>query len=393
MDDPVVFVGGKRTPFGEYLGGLATVPANDLGAFAAKAALAAAGVGAEEIGHTVFGMVGQTDSDAYYCARHVALNAGVPIERPALTVNRLCGSGAEAIVQAAYLLLRGDAEFVLAGGTESMSRAFHYTHGIRQGKRWGNLELKDFLWDSLTDGYCGIPMAITAENLAEDHNISRAEVDEFALLSQQRYVAGKEHIAGEIAPMEAGKGRRAKVVEADEHPKPDTTLEGLQRLRSVFKEGGTVTAGTASGVVDGAAALVLTRESVAKERGLSIMGRILSWGHAGVAPDRMGYGPVPSSEAALAQAGLAVADMARVEINEAFVAQYLAVEKGLGLNREVTNSWGGATAVGHPLGATGSRLTLTLLRQLRELDGGGRGLVSMCIGGGQGITLVVEVDA
>ncbi|MCH7493989.1 thiolase family protein [bacterium] len=393
MDDPVVFVGGKRTPFGEYLGGLAEVPANDLGAFAAKAALDDAGVGAEEIGHTVFGMVGQTDSDAYYCARHVGLNAGVPVSSPALTVNRLCGSGAEAIVQGAYLLLRGDADFVLAGGTESMSRAFHYTHGIRQGKRWGNLELRDFLWDSLTDGYCGIPMAITAENLAEDHGISRAQAEEFALLSQRRYSEGKEHIAGEIVPIEAGKGRWAHTVTADEHPKADSTLEGLQRLRSVFKEGGTVTAGTASGVVDGAAALILTLESTAKARGLKTMGRLLSWGHAGVPPDRMGYGPVPSSEAALGKVGLKVADMARVEINEAFVAQYLAVEKGLGLDRDLTNTWGGATAMGHPLGATGARLTLTVLRQLRLLDGGGRGLVSMCIGGGQGISLVVEVDA
>lgn len=390
-DDTVVFLGGKRTPFGEYLGGLADVPANDLGAHAAKAALDDAGVGPDDVGHTVFGMVGQTDSDAYYCARHVALKCGVPVDRPALTVNRLCGSGAEAVVQGAYLLQRGDADVVLVGGTESMSRAFHYTHGVRQGKRWGNLELRDFLWDSLTDGYCGLPMAITAENLAEDFSITREEVDEYALLTQQRYEAARAagKFAGEIVPMDVGKGKRARTVDADEHPKPDATPEGLAKLRSVFKEGGTVTAGTASGVVDGAAALVMTRAGVAAERGLEPMGKLVSWGHAGVPPDRMGYGPVPSSEAALESAGLGVADLDRVEVNEAFVAQYLAVEKGLGLDRDKTNAWGGATAVGHPLGATGARLTLTCLRQLAE-DGGGTGLVTMCIGGGQGISLVLE---
>ncbi|MBC8515378.1 acetyl-CoA C-acyltransferase [bacterium] len=390
----VVFVGGKRTPFGEYLGDLSRVPANDLGTHAAKAALADGGIDPNQIDHAVIGMVGSTDSDAYYCARHVALNAGVPIDVPALTVNRLCGSGAEAIVQGAYLLDRGDAETVLVGGTESMSRAFHYTHGIRQGKKWGNLELRDFLWDSLTDGYCKLPMAITAENLAEDHDISRKDCEEFAVLTQDRYAdaLGAGHFVDEIAPIEVGKGRRAKVVDRDSCPKPGTTVEKISGLRAVFKEGGVVTAATASGVVDGACALVMTTATIAKERGWDVMGRLKAWGHAGVAPDRMGYGPVPSSETALAKAGLSVADIHRTEINEAFVAQYIAVERGLGLDREKTNSWGGATAIGHPLGATGARLALTCLRQLRLLDGGGLGLVSMCIGGGQGITLILEVD-
>ncbi len=389
----VVFVGGKRTPFGAYLESLARVPANDLGSHAAKAAIKDSGVDPSEFDACIFGMVGQTDSNAYYCARHIGLNSGIPIEKPALTVNRLCGSGAESIVQGAYLLERGDADVVLVGGTESMSRAFHYTHGIRSGQKWGSLELRDFLWDSLTDGYCKLPMAITAENLAEDFSISREECEEFAVLTQERY---QKALAGgyfndEIEPIEVGKGKRAKLVENDEHPKANTNLESLARLRSVFKENGTVTAGTASGVVDGACALVMMKEEEAKKRNLRIMGSLVSWGHAGVSPDRMGYGPVPSSEKALSVAGCSVKDLKRVEINEAFVPQYIAVEKGLNLNRDITNSWGGATAIGHPLGATGSRLTLTCLRQLKILDGGGLGLISMCIGGGQGISLIVEV--
>ena len=389
----VVFVGGKRTPFGAYLESLARVPANDLGSHAAKAAIKDSGVDPSEFDACIFGMVGQTDSNAYYCARHIGLNSGIPIEKPALTVNRLCGSGAESIVQGAYLLERGDADVVLVGGTESMSRAFHYTHGIRSGQKWGSLELRDFLWDSLTDGYCKLPMAITAENLAEDFSISREECEEFAVLTQERYqkaLAGG-YFKDEIEPIEVGKGKRAKLVENDEHPKANTNLESLSRLRSVFKENGTVTAGTASGVVDGACALVMMKEEEAKKRNLRIMGSLVSWGHAGVSPDRMGYGPVPSSEKALSAAGCSVKDLKRVEINEAFVPQYIAVEKGLNLNRDITNSWGGATAIGHPLGATGSRLTLTCLRQLKILDGGGLGLISMCIGGGQGISLIVEV--
>jgi len=372
---------------------LARVPANDLGSHAAKAAIKDSGVDPSEFDACIFGMVGQTDSNAYYCARHIGLNSGIPIEKPALTVNRLCGSGAESIVQGAYLLERGDADIVLVGGTESMSRAFHYTHGIRSGQKWGSLELRDFLWDSLTDGYCKLPMAITAENLAEDFSISREECEEFAVLTQERYqkALAKGYFNDEIEPIEVGKGKRAKLVEHDEHPKANTNLESLSRLRSVFKENGTVTAGTASGVVDGACALVMMKEEEAKKRNLKIMGSLVSWGHAGVSPDRMGYGPVPSSEKALSVAGCSVKDLKRVEVNEAFVPQYIAVEKGLNLNRDITNSWGGATAIGHPLGATGSRLTLTCLRQLKILDGGGLGLISMCIGGGQGISLIVEV--
>jgi len=288
-------------------------------------------------------------------------------------------------------LERGDADIVLVGGTESMSRAFHYTHGIRSGQKWGSLELRDFLWDSLTDGYCKLPMAITAENLAEDFSISREECEEFAVLTQERYqkALAKGYFNDEIEPIEIGKGKRAKLVEHDEHPKANTNLESLSRLRSVFKENGTVTAGTASGVVDGACALVMMKEEEAKKRNLKIMGSLVSWGHAGVSPDRMGYGPVPSSEKALSVAGCSVKDLKRVEVNEAFVPQYIAVEKGLNLNRDITNSWGGATAIGHPLGATGSRLTLTCLRQLKILDGGGLGLISMCFGGGQGICLIV----
>jgi acetyl-CoA acetyltransferase family protein len=391
MAKEVFILGGKRTPMGEYVGALKDVSAIDLGAVAAKGALEATKVEAGEIDHAVFGNALQTSGDAIYGARHVALKAGVPFDRPALTVNRLCGSGIQSIISGAQMIQLGEARTCLVGGMESMSQAPHVIRGARSGFALGQGKLEDSLMVALLDTYCNTPMAGTAENLARKFEISRAAQDEYALRSQQEAKRARDSgiLAEEIVPVEV-KGRKGNVVvDQDDHLRPETTLEGLAKLKPAFAQDGFVTAGNASGIVDGAAALVIADEDFVKQRDLSPMGRIVSWAYAGVEPEIMGIGPVPSTRIALEKAGLALNDIDLVEVNEAFAAQYLAVEKELGLDRSRSNVNGGAIALGHPLGATGTRLVLTLLHELRRRNGR-YGLASACIGGGQGIAIIVE---
>ena len=390
----VVLLSGVRTGFGAFGGALKDLSATDLGVLAGRAALERAGVEPAAVGHVIFGNVLQTSADAPYLARHIGLRAGLPIETPAVTVNRLCGSGFEAVIQGAHRILLGEADVVLAGGTESMSQAPHVVRGARWGLRLGPSQpLEDPLWETLRDGYCGLAMAETAEKLAECYGLDRAAVDAYAARSQARakaaWTAGA--LADEVVPvmLKDRKTRQDVAWAADEHMRPETTVEGLAKLPPYFKKDGVVTAGNASGICNGAAALVVAGEHFARERGLRPLGRLVGWGVAGVDPSVMGIGPVPASRRALAHAGLTLADMDLVEINEAFAAQYLAVERELGLDRERTNVDGGAVALGHPLGASGARITAHLLHALRR-RGGRYGLGAACIGGGQGAAVVVE---
>jgi acetyl-CoA acyltransferase 2 len=390
----VVFLAGARTGFGTFGGALKDFSATDLGAIAAKGALARSGVEAKAVDHVVFGNVLQTSPDAIYLARHIGLRAGLPIETPAVTVNRLCGSGFEAVAQGAQQIVLGESEVVLSGGTESMSQAPHVVRGARWGLRLGPAPpFEDSLWEALRDPSCGLSMAETAENLASKYRISRQAVDCYAARSQKAAAQGwKDAVfAEEIVPVSIPnrKTRQNEDWAADEHMRPSTTPEALAKLPPYFKKDGVVTAGNASGICDGAAALVLASGRFASERGLRPLGRLLAWASAGVEPSIMGIGPAPASRKALARAGLKLDDMDLVEVNEAFAAQYLAVEQELGLDRERTNVDGGAIAIGHPLGASGARITLHLLHALRR-RGGRYGLGSACIGGGQGAAVIVE---
>ena len=391
MSKEVFILGGKRTPMGEYVGVLKDISAIDLGAIAARGALETTGVKPDEIDHTVIGNALQTSGDAIYGARHVALKAGVPFERPALTVNRLCGSGIQSIVSGAHMIQLDEAKTCLVGGMESMSQAPHVIRGARSGFALGQGKLEDSLMVALLDTYCNTPMAGTAENLARKFEVSREEQDQYALRSQQEAKRALDagYLAEEIVPVEVKSRKGTSLVEHDDHPRPETTLEILAKLKPAFAKDGFVTAGNASGIVDGAAALVIAGEEFVKQRDLKPMGRIVSWAYAGVEPEIMGIGPVPASRAALQKAGLSLNDIDLVEVNEAFAAQYLAVEKELGLDRSRTNVNGGAIALGHPLGATGTRLILTLLHELHR-RGGRYGLATACIGGGQGIAMIVE---
>jgi acetyl-CoA acetyltransferase family protein len=387
----IVFLSGVRTAFGTFGGSLRDFSAIELGTIAAKSAIQKAGIKPDDINQVVFGNVLQTSSDAIYLARHIGLKSGVPVPIPALTVNRLCGSGFEAIVQGARMLKLGEADFVLVGGSESMSQAPHIIRGARWGLRLNSGKLEDYLWEALLDPYCGCQMAMTAENLAGQYGITRKETDEYAYTSQMRAKAAWDsgRLAEEIVPVEIPSKKAPKFFERDEHLRPETTLDGLAQLSPYFKKDGTVTAGNASGIVDGAAALVLTTMANAEKRGLKPLGRLVAWGNAGVEPSIMGIGPVDASKIALKKAGMKVEQMDLVEVNEAFSPQYLAVEKALGLDRSKTNVNGGAIAIGHPLAATGARLTLTILHELRRRKGK-YGLASACIGGGQGMTVIVE---
>jgi len=387
----VVIVAGARTPMARYAGAFSEVSAIDLAAAAAKEALRRAGANPEEFDHAIFGNVMQTSSDALYGARHVALKAGLKTETPAVTVNRLCGSGIESIVQAAQRLLLGDSELVLAGGMENMTQAPFVIRGLRNGLKLGGGALEDTLMAGLTDTYCGLPMALTAEKLAEQFGVTRKEADAYALRSQQAADAAYKacRIKEELVPVEVKQGRKSILFSEDDHRRPETTMEILEKLPPSFKKDGIVTAGNASGIVDGAAAVVVTKEKTAVERGLKPIGRIVAWATTGVEPSIMGIGPVSSSEKALKAAGLKLDQMDRVEVNEAFAAQYLAVEKALGLDRDKTNVNGGAIALGHPLGASGTRLVITLLNELRR-NHLRYGLATACIGGGQGIAMIVE---
>jgi acetyl-CoA C-acetyltransferase/acetyl-CoA acyltransferase 2 len=340
----------------------------------------------------VVGNVLQTSADAIYLARHVGLRVGVPVETPALIVNRLCGSGFEAVIQGAFQVATGQAEAVLVGGTESMSQAPYVLRGGRFGVPLGKTPaIEDSLWTALTDTQAQMPMALTAEKLAEQYRITQDEVDEFSVLSQRR--TAEAQAAGrfreEIAPVEI-ETRKGKVLfEKDEHPRPETTVEGLRKLPRIFKKDGVIHAGAASGVADGAAMLVVMSREAADRRGLAPLARLVNWGVAGVDPTIMGIGPAPAFRNAMARADAKLADFDLFEVNEAFAPQYLAVEKELGLPRDRTNVDGGAIAVGHPLGASGARLTLHTIRALRQ-RGGRFGLAGACIGGGQGIAVILE---
>jgi acetyl-CoA acyltransferase 2 len=387
----VVILGGARTPMTEYVGSFKDVSALELGGHASREALARAGVPADAIDHVVMGNALQTSGDAIYGARHVGLKAGVPVATPALTVNRLCGSGIQSVVSAAQMIKLGEARLALAGGMENMTQAPHVLRGARSGFRLGEGKLEDSLMVALLDTHCGLYMAQTSDNLARQHGITREAMDAYALLTQQRAARAAERgvFKEEIVPVEVAQGRKTVRVEADDHPRPETTVEGLAALKPSFGKDGFVTAGNASGIVDGAAALVIGSRDEAQRRGLKPLASIVSWGIAGVPPEIMGIGPVPASRKALEAASLSVADLDLVEVNEAFAGQYLAVEKELGLDRERTNVNGGAIALGHPLGATGTRLLLTLVLELRR-RGGRHGLATACIGGGQGIAMVVR---
>ncbi len=387
----VFIVAGARTPMTEYAGSLKDVSALELGAIAAKAALARAGVDAAWVDHAVVGNVMQTSADAIYGARHVALKAGLPIEVPALTVNRLCGSGIQAAVSGAQLIQLGEADIVLAGGIESMSQAPHVIRGLRSGLKLNQGKLEDSLYEALLDPYCGLFMAQTAEKCAAKYNISRRAQDEYALRSQQAASAAwaSGRFADEVVPVEIKSRRGVTVVDKDDHLRPETTLEGLAKLPAAFSKDGMVTAGNASGIVDGGAAIVLASEAAVAQRQLRPIGRLVTWAAVGVDPSYMGMGPAPATRMALERAGLTLADLDLIEVNEAFAGQYLAVEQELGLDRDKTNVNGGAIALGHPLGMTGTRLLLTLLLELGRRQGR-YGLATACIGGGQGIAAIVE---
>ncbi len=389
-----VFLSAARTPMGAFGGSLKDHSAIDLSVIASEAAIERSGADAKDFGQVVFGNVMQTSADAIYLARHVGLRAGLPIETPAVTVNRLCGSGFQAVMDGSREIEVGASDVCLVGGGESMSQAPHVVRGTRWGMRLGpSPQFEDSLWEALSDPYCGFSMAQTAENLAEEYGISRSEADEIAVRSQklaaEAWDAGR--YADEVVPITVGKKGREKTVDRDEHLRPDTTMEGLSALRPYFKKDGLVTAGNASGIGDGAAALVLASSDYASTHGLEPAGKLISYAVAGVPPHIMGIGPAPASRLALERAGLTLEDVDLIEVNEAFAPQYVAVERELALDRDKVNVNGGAIALSHPLGMTGARITGHLLHELKR-RGGGIGLGSACIGGGQGAAVIVEVD-
>lgn len=394
QDRDVVILSGKRTGFGTFGGTLKDFTATELGIVSGKAAMESSGVEPGQIDHVIYGNALQTSSEAIYLARHVGLGVGIPQEVPALTVNRLCGSGFQALVNGAQEILLGEANAVLAGGTESMSQAPH----VVRGARWGKMRLgeaggffEDLLWESLLDSNCGLTMAQTAEELAERYEITREETDEVALRSHQRAAAAwaEGRFDAEITPVRVRTRKGDVEYAADEHIRADTSMEILGALRPYFKKDGLVTAGNASGIGDGSASAVLADAAWAEAQGLEPIGRLVSWGFVGVEPRIMGIGPAPASRRALERAGLELGDMDLVEVNEAFAPQYKAVEKELGLDPEITNVNGGAIALTHPLAASGARITIHLIHELKR-RGGKYGLGSACIGGGQGGAVVVE---
>jgi acetyl-CoA acetyltransferase family protein len=390
----IAIVSGARTPFGRYCGKLKDFTAQELGAIAARGAIERAGLGADKFDHVVFGNAQQTSGDALYGARHVGLRAGLPIETPALTVNRLCGSGMQAIVNAAQMIQLGEASRVLAGGMEAMSQAPFSIRGRDGFSLAPGGKLEDSLMVALLDSYCGSYMANTAELYGSQHGVTREMQDEFSLRSQKcaddAYKAGRIQDELVPVPLKNSKGEfTGESLTEDDHRRPQTTMEGLAKLKPAFGKNGTVTAGNASGIVDGGAAVVLMSLDEVRKREMDPLGRIVSWGVAGVDPKIMGSGPVPATKVALQKAGMTLDHIDLIEVNEAFAAQYLAVEKQLGLDREKVNVNGGAIALGHPLGATGTRLVITLLYELRRRKKK-YGLATACIGGGQGIAMIVE---
>lgn len=385
----IVIVAGARTPFAKFGGSFKDLTATDLATVAAKAALQRSEVKPEEIDHVIFGNVLQSSTDAAYLSRHVGLRCEVPIPVPAYTVNRLCGSGFQAILNGAMELYLGHADEVLVGGVEQMSMAPHHVYS-RWGTKLGENPMVDSLSAALTDNYCACQMAVTAENLARTYEITREESDEIAyhshILAAHAWQEGwmKDEVVPVVIPGKKGE----QSIEQDEHFRADTKLEKLASLKPLFA-GGQVTAGNSSGINDGAVALVMTTAESAEQRSVKPLGRLVSWGVKGVQPDIMGIGPAPATREALQRANMSLTDIDLIEVNEAFACQYLAVEKELGLPRDIVNVNGGAIALGHPLGASGARLVLTLLHTLRR-RGGKYGLATACIGGGQGIAVIVE---
>ncbi len=399
-DHTIVIVNGARTAMAEYVGTpgygkLAHLNAMDLGGIAGQAAMERAGVAPDSIDHVVFGNALQTTNDAIYGARHAGLKAGVPHTTPALTVNRICGSGLQSIVSGGQQILLGESTTVLAGGMESMSNAPFVMHGMRGGLRFGQPgpQMVDLLFEALKDPYCGCFMAQTADNVAKKYGVTREESDLFALRSHQLGTAAVQSgvFASEIVPIDVEKGRKSYTVDTDDHIKPETTLEALAKLRPAFGKDGIVTAGNASGIVDGAAAVVMTTAQRAEAEGLSVMGRVAGWISVGVEPELMGIGPAPAIRQLCDKIGWTLDSVDLFEINEAFAPQYLGVEKDLELDRDKVNVNGGAIGLGHPLGATGTRLAYTLLMTMQR-DNKKRGIASACIGGGQGIAVAFERD-
>ena len=388
----IYVIDGARTPVGILQGSLSDISAIDLGVIAARGAIERSGVNPQLIDQVVMGNVIQTSKDAIYFARHVALKAGLPVETPALTVNRLCGSGLQAIVNAAQMLQLGEGQIALAGGAENMTQAPHVLRGARAGYKLGQApQLEDSLWEALVDSYCGCGMAITAENLAEKYELTREQVDEYALRSQTfaRRAQQAGLLAEEIVPVTV-KDRKGNPVEiTQDEGIRDTSMEALAKLPSRFRKGGVVTPGNASGINDAGAAVILATGDAVQQHNLKPMARLLSWGVVGVPPEIMGIGPAPAIRQALKRADLSLSDLDRVEVNEAFSPQYLAVEKELGLDRDRTNVNGGAISIGHPLAASGARLALTLMYELRRHHLK-YGAASLCIGGGQGIAAIIE---
>ncbi len=391
MAQDIVILDGARTPIGAFGGKLAGVPPTQTAAHVARHAMERAGVEPAQIGHAVFGHVINTEPRDMYLARWAAVKAGCPVETPALTLNRLCGSGAQAVVSAAQHLMLGDCDFALAGGAEAMSRSPHAFQAGRAGVKMGDASMADMMVGALSDPFEGMHMGVTAENVAEEHGIDRAAQDAFAAESQRRAARAiaEGRFAGQIAPIEVEVRRQRVAFDTDEHPKPETTVDSLAALRPVFRKGGSVTAGNASGINDGAAAMVLATAGAAERAGLKPRARLLGYAHAGVRPEVMGIGPVPAVTRLLERLGLGADAFDVIESNEAFAAQACAVNRGLGLDPEKVNPNGGAIALGHPIGATGAILVLKAMAEL-ERTGGGRGLITMCIGGGQGIALAIE---
>ncbi len=390
--EKIVFISGKRTAFGAFGGALKDISATDLTVAAGIGTIQASGVSTLDIGQIIIGNVVQSGADAAYLARHAGLKLGIPVHVGAYLVNRLCGSGFQSWINAADMILSGDAGCVLAGGVEQMSQIPYVNRKIRfDGLRMGNFELEDAMTSALTDSYAGIPMAITAENLGAQYDITRQACDEYSIKSQQRYKAAldKNYFAAEITAVKVLTKKADVMIDRDEHPKPDATLEKIQNLKSLFKKDGLVTAATASGIVDGAACSLLASESFAKAKGLKPMARIISWAAVGCDPKVMGIGPAPAARKALEKAGMNLDQMDLVEVNEAFAAQYLSVEKELKLDSSRTNVNGGAIAVGHPLGASGARIMNHLVYELHRRNGR-YALGSACIGGGQGIAIIIE---
>lgn len=389
--EDIVFLAGKRTPIGTFGGALKDLSATELGIESAKATLAQSGLSPADVDHVIYGNVMQTSADAIYLARHIGLKAGVPVDVGALTVNRLCGSGFQAFANAAEMLLTEQASCVLAGGTESMSQAPHIVRGARWGLPLGKSGLEDSLTQGLFDTYPNIPMGMTAENLAEQYKLTQDEVDAFSVLSQQRYLAAHEagRFNAEIAPVEIKTRKATTLFAKDEHPRPESTVEGFKKLPKVFKKDGVIHPGAASGINDGAASALLSTRAWADKKGAKPIGRLINWASCGCDPRVMGIGPAPAIRKLMERAEFKLSDIDLFEVNEAFAPQYLAVEKELGLPRDRTNVDGGAIAIGHPLAASGARITLHLLYELKR-RGARYGVGSACIGGGQGIAVLVE---